>query len=264
MSVLPLCDEFVISIGQCEDETEKLIQSIQNEKIKIIHSPWNLENRVKGTELAIQTNIALKHLKGDWCFYIQGDEVLPEGYNDVIINACKEYLNNSLVEGFVFNYVHFYGNYEYEAIGRDWYRNEIRLFRNFKGIYSYGDAQGFRIDNRKLNCKKLEVPIYHYGHVRKPEGYKNKNLEMSKMWHSDSEIAAKFDSSKPFIYENKQLLRVFKGKHPEIMNKRISELNWQFVYDPKSVRQSLRKKILNQFEILTGIRLFEYKNFKII
>ena len=35
-SLLPLCDEVIVLIGNSEDETEQLIQSIDSAKIKII------------------------------------------------------------------------------------------------------------------------------------------------------------------------------------------------------------------------------------
>jgi hypothetical protein len=264
MSILPVCTEVIVCIGQCEDETEAYIKAIDSPKIKIIYNDWNLENRIAGTELAIQTSFAMQHITGDWGFYIQADEVLPDGYAETILNACTTYNNNKNIEGFVFDYVHFYGNYQYVAQGRNWYRKEIRIVRNNIGVYSYGDAQGFRINNRKLNCKHIHTPIYHYGHVRKPEGYKIKNLEMSKMWHSDQEIATKFDATKPFIYENKQVLKHFTGKHPEIMLQRIAGVDWQFIYDQKTVQQKLKNKILDTYENITGKRLFEYRNFKLI
>jgi hypothetical protein len=37
-SVLPIVDEFVINVGESEDDTLMLIQSIESEKIRIIQS----------------------------------------------------------------------------------------------------------------------------------------------------------------------------------------------------------------------------------
>lgn len=264
ISVLPICDEFIISIGQCEDATEEYIKTIQDPKIKIVYNDWNLNNRIAGTELAVQTDIAMQHITGDWGFYIQADEVLPDGYVNIVRENCAKYLHDDKVEGLLFDYVHFYGNYNYVCQGRNWYRREVRIIRNKIGVNSYADAQGFRISGRKLNAKRISVPIYHYGYVRKPEGHKNKNMEMSKFWHSDEEINRRFDASKPFIYENTQVLKPFVGQHPKVMAKRISELDWQFIYDRKNVKQNVKNIILDTYERLTGRRLFEFKNYKII
>ena len=57
-SIIPLCDEVIVSIGNSEDETEKLIQSIQSPKIKIYHSQWNDTLREGGSVLAEETNKA--------------------------------------------------------------------------------------------------------------------------------------------------------------------------------------------------------------
>ena len=37
-SILPVCDEFVVNVGDSEDDTLKLIQSIHSPKIKIIQN----------------------------------------------------------------------------------------------------------------------------------------------------------------------------------------------------------------------------------
>jgi hypothetical protein len=40
-SILPVVDEYVVCLGDSEDETENLVRSIGSEKIKIIHSVWD-------------------------------------------------------------------------------------------------------------------------------------------------------------------------------------------------------------------------------
>ena len=37
-SILPICDEFVVAVGQSSDETLALIQSIPSDKIRIIET----------------------------------------------------------------------------------------------------------------------------------------------------------------------------------------------------------------------------------
>lgn len=263
-SVLPVCDEFIVSIGQCIDQTEALIRNIGSPKIKIVHHDWNLENRTGGTELAIQTNYAKSLISGDWGFYIQADEVFPEGYENVVKEACKRYLGDKRVEGLVFDYLHFYGNYEYVGKGRDWYRREIRIIRNVPEIQSHGDAQGFRVGGRKLNCKLINAPIYHYGFVRRPDGFNNKRLEVSKFWHTDEEIQKQLGGNSQFIYENNKYLGKFQGTHPVLMQKRISEVDWKFIYDPKHLKRKLKYVVLDAYEDWTGKRLFEFKNYKLI
>src|SRR5437868_3266615 len=40
-SILPICDEFVLALGNSDDETEALISSIGSDKIKIIKTVWD-------------------------------------------------------------------------------------------------------------------------------------------------------------------------------------------------------------------------------
>jgi len=77
-SLLPVVDEFIVNIGPCEDETEDLVRSIGDKKIKIIHCQWNPNIVSGGYIYAQQTNIALFNCTGKWAFYIQVDEVVHE------------------------------------------------------------------------------------------------------------------------------------------------------------------------------------------
>ncbi|HNP96088.1 MAG TPA: glycosyltransferase family 2 protein, partial [Cyclobacteriaceae bacterium] len=55
-SILPLCDEFVIAVGDSEDETRTLIQSIGSPKIKIVDTVWDESLRSGGQTFALETN----------------------------------------------------------------------------------------------------------------------------------------------------------------------------------------------------------------
>jgi hypothetical protein len=62
--------------------------------------------------------------------------------------------DNQEVDGLLFKYKHFYGSFDYVATSSRWYRNEIRIVKNNRNIYSYRDAQGFRKDDdKKLKVK---------------------------------------------------------------------------------------------------------------
>ena len=57
-SILPIVDEFVINVGQSEDDTLTLIQSINNPKIRIIQSTWNDNMHDRGYVYGQQKMIA--------------------------------------------------------------------------------------------------------------------------------------------------------------------------------------------------------------
>ena len=176
MSILPIVDEFVIALGDCDedDNTRKIIESINDDKIKIIDTVWDLKKYPKGTENAHQTDIAKSHCSGDWVFYLQADEVIHEKYLDNIKSCCEKYLDNKNVDGILFKYKHFWGDYEHYHRGHGWYPNEIRVIRNEPDIYSWQSAQSFRrydyYDNprqpdghHKIRVAKVDAEIFHYG-----------------------------------------------------------------------------------------------------
>ena len=81
-SVLPIVDEFIINVGESEDETLSLIKSISNPKVRIINSKWNNSMQDRGFVYGQQKMIAQYNCTGDWAFYIEGDEVYHENELD--------------------------------------------------------------------------------------------------------------------------------------------------------------------------------------
>ncbi len=92
-SILPICDEVVVAVGESDDKTLELIQGIDKEKIKIIETKWDESLREGGRVLAVETDKAYKEISedSDWAFYIQGDEVVHEKYLDTIYDSMKKY-----------------------------------------------------------------------------------------------------------------------------------------------------------------------------
>lgn len=261
-SILPLCDEVVVAVGDSDDATLELINSIDSEKIRIIETQWDLSLREGGQVLAVETNKALSAISkdSDWCFYIQGDEVIHEKYHSSIISAMNEYKDRKNVEGLLFKYLHFYGSYDFVGDSRKWYRNEIRIIRNGISAQSYKDAQGFRIDGRKLRVKEIDAYVYHYGWVKPPEKQSEKIKNFLYHWHSD-EYIEKNKPKQSFDYSQIDSLRHFKDSHPSVMKKRISDKNWSFNFDPTTKNFGFKSKVLYYLEKWTGLRLGEYKNY---
>ena len=108
-SILPICDEFIVNVGDSEDDTLELIRSIKSDKIRIIQNDWDLS---QGAEvLSFQTNLALKECKGDWAFYLQSDEVIHEDDFKHLRNVMNKHLNENDVDALRFRWLHFYGSY---------------------------------------------------------------------------------------------------------------------------------------------------------
>lgn len=266
-SILPVVDEMIVSIGDSEDDTLALIQSIASDKIRIVHSVWDPALRKGGEVLAVETNKAFEHISpdADWAFYIQADEVLHEKYHPVILEAAKKYKDQQEVEGLLFKYTHFYGTYDYVGDSRRWYNREIRIIRNDKSIRSYKDAQGFRKNGRKLQVKLLDAYIYHYGWVKSPKQMQQKQKNLGKFWRTDEEWQQFLSSSDFYDFNNEfDSLVKFTGTHPAVMQQRIKSQNWKIELDITKKRFSFKNRLLYFVEKITGQRLFDYKNYKII
>jgi hypothetical protein len=266
LSILPLCDEMIVAVGNSEDNTLDLIKSIDSPKIKIIENIWDDSLREGGKVLAVETNKAFAEVSkdSDWAFYIQGDEVVHENYLATIKNAMLQYKDVPEVEGLLFKYLHFYGSYDYVANSRQWYRNEIRIIKNDKSIYSYKDAQGFRKNDRKLNVKLIDASIYHYGWVKPPQAQQAKQLTFHKLWHNDQWMQENIPQVDEFDYSSIDSLVNFKGSHPAVIKERILKMNWKFSFDPTKRKVSLKLRLLGFIEKRTGWRVGEYKNYKIV
>jgi len=266
-SILPICDEFVIAVGKSDDDTYQLIDSIDRKKIRIIDTIWDEDLREGGRALAQETDKAFAEVSEDtdWAFYIQGDEVIHEKYLDVIDENMRRYKDDLIVDGLLFQYLHFYGSFDYVGTSSKWYRNEIRIIRNDKSIYSYRDAQGFRKkDNEKLKVKPVNACVYHYGWVKEPKAMQKKQENFNKYWHDDKWIDKNIFKAEEFDYtRNLSSLKVFEGTHPKVMQKRIEAKNWKFDYDISFNKTGCKDKMKTLLRNYLGLD-FSYRNYQIV
>ena len=262
-SVLPICDLFVVAVGNSDDGTLELIKGIDKDKIKIVKTIWDDSLREGGQVLAVETNKAFDAIPDDvdWCFYIQADEVVHENSHQTIRETMEKWLTVPTVEGLLFKYQHFWGTFDYIGVNRQWYKHEIRVVRNDKQIRSYRDAQGFRKNNLKLKVKPIDAYIYHYGWVRPPSIMKEKMKNLSSYYHSNEDFEKKVEEISAFKYDEVDAVKRFQGTHPAVMKDRLGIVEWSVRIDEKQIKMSLKDKFLYTFEQITGYRLFEYKNY---
>jgi len=267
-SILPICDEFVVAAGDSDDDTTELIRSIKSDKIKIIETKWDPKLFVHGAINAQQTDIALSHCQGDWCFYLQADEVVHEKFFPIIFKKMEETLHHPGVEGLLFDYLHFWGSYQTFQRARNWYRREVRVIRNHIGVHSWKSAQGFRREGKKLKVIHSGAQIYHYGWVRDPKLMKRKQIALDSLHHPREWLESHHpDREAPFQYGSLKHLARFKGTHPKVMTERMNRKNWDIVPNPevkhKHNRLSIRFFIFIEDKIL-HTRIGEYKNYILI
>ncbi len=264
-SALPLCDEFVIAAGDSTDGTTELLRSIDDPRIKIIETVWDREKFVGGATNAQQTNIALAACTGDWALYLQADEVLHEDDYDALRRRMETHLHDRRVDGFLFEYRHFFADYDHYMDCHPWYRREVRLIRNHVGIQSWHSAQGFRRGRNKIQVVPGDARMLHYGWVRPPLQMSDKSRALATV-HFGAEEASK--KHPPGAYDYGQLHgRVrFEGPHPAVMRERIAAADWDV--QPTDTRRRhdepadrIRSWIENE---ILGFRMGEHRNYVLI
>ncbi len=241
-SLLPLVDEFVIALdeGDADDRTREELDSLGSEKVRILPSEWETGQFPRNTVYARETDKARLACTGDWLFYLQLDEVLPEWYTQAIRDKCAKILHTSKVEGFLFRYRHFWGDYHHVHYAHNWYPREVRIIRNDPLIASWRDARSFRkyqkapetaadyqsrTGNRPLRVASWEdVFIHHYGWVRPPELMQHKRRTADRTYQGEK---AGPEQAEPFDYGPLGLLERYEGDHPEVMQEYIEQMDWQ-------------------------------------
>lgn len=290
-SILPLVDEFVVALGDSdEDDISKAeILAIGSDKIRIVDTVWDIEKYPRGMEHAHQTDIARELCTGDWLFYLQSDEVVHEKDHEAIRKRCEDLLDDREVEGLLFRYRHFWGDYEHVQDGHCWYRKEIRIIRNHPEIHSWESAQSFRKipgfdglhyrqqeGTHKLKVADVDAEIFHYGWVRPPRVMQNK-IKAFSINHRGKESVARQESAhhfdRIFDYGNLSKYTRYEGTHPEAMKSWMADFTWkeqlrftgpvQSQNPFRSKHDKPRYRVISWIEkhLLGGRRLGEFRNY---
>jgi hypothetical protein len=261
-SLLPLVDEFVIAVGESEDDTLQRIHAINDPKIRIIETIWNERMTERGFVYAQQKMIAQYACTGDWAFYLEGDEILHEKDLPAIQTALKNHHSNPEVEALVFDYHHFYGSPDWLAISPAWYRRECRLIRNTIRTYA-PDGQFWVVmdKHRRGRMPKAALAnahIYHYGHVRKTHYMQSKLDQVSKYWSG---------SAPTVIYDiDPHAIEKFTGHHPAIISEWLAtEAEQTFNPNPLHIltRRERRHRFMMKLEKWLGQDL-SHKHYRLV
>ena len=213
-SVLPIVDEFVINVGESEDDTLMFIESISNPKIRIINSKWNDSMQDRGYVYGQQKMISQFNCTGDWAFYIEGDEIYHENDLEQIKSSMHKHLLDPGVEALVFDFYHFYGNANTYLNSPGWYRSEARIIKNSVRSYAPDGLFWLVLDGNKKGryprAKHTGVPCYHYGWVRSEEQMNLKSQKVQRYW-------GKRHTNVNYSHIDPMILKEFKGSHPKII-----------------------------------------------
>ena len=247
-SVLPVVDEFIIVAGDSSDGTDELLKVFDGEpKVRIIRTVWDTQTYDRGGMIyAQQTDVGLRACTGDWCLYIQSDEIMHHDALPVIREACAKYLDDRRVEGFLLKYVHLYGDYRH-----------------------YIDSLHFAYP-RKLRCILLDALIFHYGWSRDPRCMVRKANHHNALYSKDYKPVEGVDY---YDYGNLGMMPLYEGTFPEAAAERMAAYDWaDFVrYDgPRpniGKRYGVKYRVVDFIEkhiLRDGRRIGGFKNYKLL
>tara|TARA_B110000259_G_scaffold187502_1_gene241969 strand:+ start:1069 stop:1929 length:861 start_codon:yes stop_codon:yes gene_type:complete len=261
-SVLPIVDEFVINVGESDDDTLFLIQSILSPKIRIIQSKWSQSMHDRGYVYGQQKMIAQFNCTGDWAFYIEGDEIYHENDLNQIKSAMQESFEDSNIEALAFDFYHFYGNENTYLDSPGWYRSEARIIKTSIRSYAPDGLFWLVLDSNKKGryprAKHTGVTCFHYGWVRSEDQMNLKSQQVQKYWgnsHANIDYS-QIDSS---------ILKQFKNSHPRVVQDWLPSNSGVFKADPsyKLTKKQKKHRIMLKFEIFFGIDLSK-KHYKLV
>jgi hypothetical protein len=263
-SLLPVCDEVVVNVGRSDDETLELVRSIDDPKIRILETEWDMtiRNRVLGDE----TLRAMRACRHPWGIYIQADEVLHERGAEELAAAIARHDTDRQVEGLLVRYLHFYGDMDTIAVNRRWYRREVRAVRLDPAldIRPYQGAQGFRVgpELRKIRARLTGADMFHYGWARPTQALKAKRETNRVIYPWSREREAR----RPLLPWFPGLTR-FPGTHPAVAREWVDARRHAVerrVEPPHFEPEFLRFYASDIIERLTGARVFEFRNYTVV
>ena len=261
-SILTIVDEFVINVGESEDDTLLMIQSIPSSKIRIIKSKWNDTMQERGFVYGQQKMIAQYNCTGDWAFYIEGDEVYHENDLEQIRESMIIHLDDPNVEALAFDFYHFYGNANSYLDSPGWYRSEVRIIKNSVRSYAPDGLFWLVLNSNKQGryprAKHTGVSCYHYGWLRSQEQMNLKSEKVQKYWAKDP---VKVDYSQM----DQSIIKEFQGSHPEIIKDWLPKESGLYKVDPnyKPTKKQKKHRMMIKFEKLFSVDLSK-KHYKLV
>jgi hypothetical protein len=261
-SLLEVCDVVVANVGPADDGTLDLLASIRDPRLQVVRGRW--DHTLGGRMLAVETNYALAAVQADWAIYLQADEVLHEADAPQLRESLAAAAHDPGVEGLLFEYLHFYGNFHRLATNRTWIRREVRAIRPGGPVQSFAEAQGFRVRPswRRVRARRTGCRVFHYGWARPHAALNTKRQLDHALYHPDgdrpmrSPIAGRLPGEIGLV--------PYGGAHPAAALPWIAEREGLLPPDVLPVRWTARQlqlAMLHRMERLTGWRPFEFRNY---
>jgi glycosyltransferase involved in cell wall biosynthesis len=264
-SILPLCDEVVVNVGRSEDRTLEIVRGLGDPRIRILEREW--DPGLGEALLRTETLHAMRACRHAWGLCIQADEVLHEAGLPALRAAFEDAAAAPGLEGIVVRYRHIFGRADLEAVNRRWYRREVRGVRldAAGGVLPYRDAQGFRAGpaQRRIRARLADAEMFHYGWLRSARALRARGA-IDRVLYPGRRVPPPEQAAVLRWFPG---LRPFTGTHPGVAR------DWVAAHaaDPDRVitppffeMEHLRFYASDAVERLTGIRPFEFRNYRLV
>jgi len=225
-SLLPLVEEMVIVAHRADPVAWETVRALDDPRVTLVESDWDLGPPGGGRVLAMQTNLALERCRFAWALYLQADEVLHEADHDAVRGALARCHDDQHVDALTFRFLHFEG--AYDLVNPFRYRRQCRLVRNDGRLESIRDAAGFgRRDRTRLRTRDSGARVFHYGWARPPAQLKAKTLALAALYHDEARVARRWGAVEAERLGNMEVAWRWHGSHPAVMRRRMARMDWQ-------------------------------------
>ena len=181
-----VADEVVLCYDPTtEDGTSEVCQKLREDfDVRLVESPWNMENRDAGREIGRQTDIAMSYCSYAWHLHCQLDEAFHEQDRENLHLLVDRATPN--ITGFEFQRVCFYG--DMSRIRKDWTIRVVRLTR--KGTHTYATLDGHNCVPSLPGHRPMipEIWIYHYQRFGNPLTISKRIQVLDGLFHPPEKI----------------------------------------------------------------------------
>ncbi len=225
-SIMPICDEVVVSDAGSNDGTLSRLKTLafENRKVRIVSHPASLfpDGQQVLNDWMAEVKKALRY---DMQLMIDADEILDPGSFDPIRRAVMD------GEPRIFNYVNFWLDAQHTCPWGD--GRKLHLMRTDQVMHTHGQTPPGYDEIRDKAKTDPRLITYHYSALRRRQAFFAKCRIMSKRcaWeYSDRGLIAAEDNGTDFMqaYPDRLAATVpFLGQHPKVMHNWITERGWK-------------------------------------
>ena len=235
-SALPICDEYVVVVGDSDDGTREAVVALGDPKIRIIDTVWSPLVTPRKCTLAQQTNIGLHQCRGRWCLSLQGNEVLHERDLPHIRSLLEQHAHDPRIEALLFERLTFWADYQHIiAVYPDLFKFTVRAIKPHIGAHSIRDAMSFAIfdswstHGRYARAVDSGCHVYRYSGVRRAEVMAT--VDSQAVHRQGGPVT---DPNWMYTRYPRQFIRAWTGRHPAVMAERMAAFPPQYdLADPR-------------------------------